>query len=216
MQALLSFGFTLALRFIIAINMATGGFWWWAPPPNQRRFYEKIRDLETDHEVEFEDPSFHIFNRRAELTEVHIDNLSMCVLALPDPGDPDRGQAYVHYLGGLTFISLNCIQWRCEAQAYGQFFQSMKLLVAEAAYAAPSETADAAIGRFLSDRYPALDPPEHAAFIELMQNFEQRSAEVKITLADVFLMKCLCETIFRETIMPATIGRFKKVEAAED
>jgi AbiV family abortive infection protein len=211
-QAVLGFGFSLAVRFVIAINMATSGFWWWAPPPNQRRFYEKIRDLETKHEIHFDDPSFHIFNRRAELTDVHMNRLSMCLLALPDPGDPHRGQAYTYYLGGLTFVSLNCIQWRCEAQAYGNFLQSMKLLIVDAAYASSSETADAAIGRFLAEKYPDLDPQEHAAFVELIKDFEQSAKPVKVSVADVFLMKLLCETIFRDTIVPAIVRQLKGAE----
>jgi AbiV family abortive infection protein len=211
-HGLLGFGFSSALRFVIAINMATSGFWWWTLPPNQRRFYEKIRDLETNHEIQFEDPSFHVFHRRAELTDGHMHQLAMCLTALPDPSDPHRGQAYVHYLGGLTFISLNCIQWRCETQAYGNFLQSMKLLIVEAVYASSSETADAAIGRFLAEKYPDLDPKEHAAFIELITDFEQGTKPVKVTMADVFLMKCLCETIFREVIVPAIVRQLRGSE----
>jgi AbiV family abortive infection protein len=203
------FGFTLALRFIIAINMATSGFWWWPPAPNQRRFYSRIRDLETNHEVTLEDQSFHIFNKRAELTDGHMHHLSTCLVALPDPADPHKGQAYTHYLGGLTFISLNCIQWRCEALAYGNFLQSMKLLIVQAEYATKSETADAAIGRFLTEKYPGLNSSDHAAFLNLIKDFEQHAKPVKVTLADVFLMKCLCETIFRDNIAPAILDQIR-------
>ena len=105
------------------------------------------------------------------------------------------------YLGGLNFIAINSIQWRCDGQAFENALESFKLLMAEASYPLPSEDTDKAVGRFLSEKYPDLDPEHHANFLELMRKFEQRSNPV-VKIDDVYLMKLLCETIFRETIVP--------------
>jgi AbiV family abortive infection protein len=138
MSALWGVGFTLSLQFLIAINIATSGFWWWPLAPNQKRFYENIRDLENGLGVEAEDSGFKVFNvQRPAITAGHMKNLLSCFTCLPQPDDGERGRALTNYLGGLTFLSLNCIQWRCEAQAFGNFLASFKLLIVEAAYVLP-------------------------------------------------------------------------------
>ena len=203
-------GFSLSLQFLIAINMATSGFWWWPLAPNQKRFAESIRDLEHGVGVELEASGFQVFQPpRPALTDVHIRSLLLCFTSLPHPSEP-RAQPYIFYLGGLTFISLNCIQWRCEAQAFGNFLASFKLLLAEASYILPSEPVETAIQRFINEKYPDLDP----AFMELVKKFEQGGSSPPIVkIADVYLMKLLCETIFRDIIVPEILRRKKSGDA---
>lgn len=201
--ALWGMGFSLSLQFLIAINMATSGFWWWPLAPNQRKFYENIRDLENGLGVELESSGFQVFNiPKVALSDVHLRSLLLCFAALPHPHDQPRAQAYINYLGGLNFISLNCIQWRCEAQAFSNFLASLKLLLAEASYVLPSETPVYAIRRFLKEKYPDLDQPE--AFMDLIHKCEQGAGggTPPVKIGDVYLMKLLCETIFRDTIVP--------------
>lgn len=76
----------------------------------------------------------------------------------------------------------------------------------EANYILPSERLSLAIGRFVDEKYPGLDRDAHSQFIGLIDSFEtQPATTVKIT--DVYLMKCLCETIFRDTIVPKILGK---------
>ena len=168
------FGFHLALHFIVAINMATSGFWWWPLAPNRRRFYEKIHDLEKNLGIELDDPSFNIFIHKQPLTDVHMQHLTLCLVALPGPNDQERAPPYTYYLGGLTFIALNSIQWRCEGQAFGNFLESLRLLMVEAKYINDGESIDVAASRFLKEKYPDLDPPEHEAFLQLIRTFDRR------------------------------------------
>jgi AbiV family abortive infection protein len=211
--ALWGMGFSLSLQFLIAINMATSGFWWWPIGTHTKRFYESIRDLETGHGFELDSSGFRVFTHRPALTPVHMQNLLMCFTALPHPHDPQRSQAYKYYLGGLNFIAINSIQWRCDGQAFGNFLESFKLLMTEASYSLPSDTADTAIGRFLNEKYPRLDLAYHATFLELVRNFEQRSSLVVVKIDDVYFIKLLCETIFRDTIIPEL--RRRKIVADE-
>jgi AbiV family abortive infection protein len=194
------FGFHLALHFIVAINMATSGFWWWPLTPNRRRFYEKIQDLEKNLGIELDDPSFNIFTHRQPLTDVHMQHLTLCLVALPGPNDQERAPAYTYYLGGLNFIALNCVQWRCEGQAFGNFLESLRLLMVEAKYINDGESIDVSASRFLKEKYPDLDPPEHEAFLQLIRAFDRREGTPVVKLADVYLIKLLCETIFRDAI----------------
>jgi AbiV family abortive infection protein len=208
--ALWGFGFTLSLQFLVAINMATSGFWWWPLAPNHRRFYESIRDLESGHNVEVDGSGFQVFNReRPKLTEVHLRNTLLCLTSLPDPYDPKRGPAFTGYLGGLVFISLNCIQWRCEAQAFTNFLISFKTFMIDASYLLEGEAVESAIGRFLAERFPELDQAEHVAFVKLVAQFEQNAGASTVTLGDVYLIKLLCETIFRDEIVPDLRRRSK-------
>jgi AbiV family abortive infection protein len=205
--ALWSLGFNLSLRFLIAINMATSGFWWWPPAPNQRRFYESIIDLENRLGVELEDGGFQVFKGpRVALADVHVRSLLICFTCLPHPHDQSRAQAYIYYLGGLNFLALNCIQWRCEAQAFGNFLASFKLLMVEAAYVRESEKVFDAIRRFLQEKYSALDDPR--AFMELVTKCDGGSGVLPpVKIEDAYLMKLLCETIFRDAIVQDIVRR---------
>ena len=195
-------GCHLAFHFIVGINMATSGFWWWPLAPNRQRFYEKIRDLEKNLEVQLDDPLFNIFAQRRELTDVHMQNLTLCLAALPGPNDQQRAPAYTFYLGGLNFMALNSVQWRCEGQAFGNFLESLRLLMVEAKYIKDSESIDVAAGRFLKEKCPDLDPPEHESFLQLIRTFDQREGTPAVKLGDVYLIKLLCETLFRDAIIP--------------
>src|ERR1700730_16260846 len=186
-------------------NMATSGFWWWPLAPNRRRFYEKIHDLEKNLGIELDDPSFNIFIHKQPLTDVHMQHLTLCLVALPGPNDQERAPPYTYYLGGLTFIALNSIQWRCEGQAFGNFLESLRLLMVEAKYINDGESIDVAASRFLKEKYPDLDPPEHEAFLQLIRRFDRREGTPVVKLADVYLIKLLCETIFRDAIIPAVM-----------
>jgi hypothetical protein len=61
------------------------------------------------------------------------------------------------------------------------------------------------------EKYPDLDEPE--AFGELIKSFELGAKPLPVKIGDVYMMKLLCETIFRDVIVPETI-RSKKVNAA--
>jgi len=200
-----SVGFTLSLRLIIAMNFATSGFWWWRLPSNKTKFYETIQDLQNKCGLELEAGGFQVFERRAALTEIHAKTLVMCLSALPDdPYDPKRGQAYTNYMGGLNFLALNCITWRCEHLAFGHFLEAFRLLMVEASYPLPSETNRVAISRFLDEKCPTLDRDLHAKFVELTDAFGARS-NVVVKIDDVYLMKLLCEMIFRDLILPMVL-----------
>ena len=211
-QALWPLGFTLSLRLIIALNFATSGFWWWRQAPNSIKYYESITDLESKHGVELEPQDFGVFHRRVALTEVHAKTLVTCMTALPDdPHDPVRGKSYAAYLGGLNFLALNCVTWRNEQWAFGQFLQAFKGLMVEANYIQPNEFTSCAIGRFLDDKYPSLDRPDHKDLVDLSSAVEAGSSNPTVKLADVYLMKLLCEGIFRDNIAPAIISAKRQV-----
>ncbi len=173
LRALESVATSFSIQLVMALNLATSGFWWWQLPPNQQKVYERIRDLEKHLDVQSEDQSFKVFTKKVPLTDVHMDNLLQCLAALPDPHEV-RAKAYESYMGGLTFTALNCVQWRCEAQAFVHFLRSFTLLMREAGFSNDGEPTDAAVERFVNEKFPNLDAPEQEKLLELIRTFCQR------------------------------------------
>jgi hypothetical protein len=75
----------------------------------------------------------------------------------------------------------------------------------EARYINDGEAIDVAAGRFLKEKYPDLDPPEHETFVRLISTFDRKQGTPIVKLPDVYLIKLLCETIFRDAIMPSVL-----------
>jgi hypothetical protein len=201
----------------MALNLATSGSWWWSISRQRSRYYEKIEDLETGHELRVEQSDLNVFwDRRPALTKVHMHNLATCLGKLPGPNDMKRAATYGFYLAGLTFISVSDVHMRCEQQAFGNFVRFLKGLLVEAKYMRPGETAVEAMGRALKERYGELDDDQYEALVRLMGAFEGGAGnEQKVTPGDdVYLTKLLCEDVYRESIVgkhrgslpPANLG----------
>jgi AbiV family abortive infection protein len=207
---------SFSIQLVMALNLATSGFWWWPLPPNQQRVYERIRDLENNLDLKVEDRSFEVFTSDAPLTDVHMDNLAQCFAALPDPKEK-RTEAYQHYLGGLTFIALNCVQLRSEDQAFANFVRSFRLFMEDANFLEKDESTDHAAGRFIDEKFPELDPPERESLLSLIRALHQRpQTSFSAKLGDVYFMKLLCETIFRDSLMlPALRKRSEEPDRQE-
>jgi hypothetical protein len=77
----------------------------------------------------------------------------------------------------------------------------------QANYIKDGKSMDVAAGRFLKEKYPDLDSPEHEAFLQLIRNFDRREGTPVVKLGDVYLIKLLCETIFRDVIAPEVMRR---------
>jgi hypothetical protein len=84
----------------------------------------------------------------------------------------ERGRAYQAYLGGLNFLAVNAITWRCENWAFGQFFEAFKLLMVEADYPLAGEQPATAMGRFIDEKFPSLDRNNHRELIGVADAFE--------------------------------------------
>lgn len=213
--ALESVAISFSIQLVMALNLATSGFWWWQLPPNQQRVYERIRDLEQHLDVKGEDQSFKVWEKRVPLTDVHMDNLVQCLAALPDPHE-ELARAYESYMGGLTFTALNCVQWRCEAQAFAHFLQSFVLFMREVGFSNDIEPVDDAVGRFVKEKFPDLDPPERENLLELIRTLRQRpQVAPRATLGNVYFMKLLCETIFRDSIMRQALRKRAESDRVE-
>jgi hypothetical protein len=207
--ALWLFGWGVARLFVTALNMGTMGFWWWRMPEQISRYYESLEDLDTRMQFVVERrPSLKIdWGAHRVLNEGDLGGVAMCLAALPGPGEREKHAAYNFYVGGITFLSLNDVHWQCELQAYGNFHESLKVMMKEAGEWNGEEAFEIPFARFLGELYPAMPQEERDHFIEISRRFEAKNLQgLVITLQEVSFIKLFCDAYFLRTVGPAAIG----------
>src|ERR1019366_7126560 len=134
--------------------------------------------------------------------------------ALPGPHERDKHIAYNHYIGGLTFLSLNDIHWQCESTVFGNFFECLKAMMEEAGDWKPGTSFQDALLRFVDDMFPTLDEHQHMA--ELCARFEAKNLDgVVVNLKDATMMKLFCDAYFLRTARQKAENRYRKADVTE-
>jgi len=196
-EALWYFGWGLARHFVVALNIGTMGFWWWRMPEQISRYYDSLHDLENNMEVGVErSPALKVdWGQNRVLTAEDLDRVAACFTALPGPHERDQHTAFNHYIGGLTFLSLNDIHWQCESTVFGNFFECLKALMAETGDWKEGTSFRDSMLRFVDDMFPKMD--EREQFAELCGRFESKNVEgAVVTLKEATFMKRFCDAYF--------------------
>jgi AbiV family abortive infection protein len=131
-HALWDHGFFMAKTFNVALNIATRGLFWWNVPKDIEKFYEEITDLEADKN---ESIKIHIaVNKRLSinwdeaklvLNEEVMRQVSMMFAFLMR--EHKKLEKFLKtYAFGLTIFSKIDIHLRLEANAFDEFFKSLK------------------------------------------------------------------------------------------
>jgi AbiV family abortive infection protein len=191
------FGWGIARHFVVALNIATMGFWWWRMPEQISRYYESLEDLERHAKVSLErSPNLKVdWGENRVLTEEDLDRVVVCFTALPGPHERDKHIAYNHYIGGLTFLSLNDIHWQCESTVFGNFFECLKAMMEEAGDWKRGERFHDSFLRFIDDMFPNMD--ERNKFSDLCERFEAKNVDgAVVTLKEAAFMKLVCDAYF--------------------
>lgn len=210
-QALWFWGWGVARQFVVALNMGTMGFWWWRMPEHVSRYYESIRDLESGHELKLErSPSLRIdWGENRTLTLEDLGRVAMVFASLP-PRDPNGEQTGLDfYVGGITFLSLNDVHWQCAVQSFGNFFESLRAMMAQQTDWIKGTPFEPAFLKFLDVLFPSMD--ERARYAELVRAFDEKKLDgVVITLKEVSFLKLFCDAYFLKTHQPKAL---KELEA---
>jgi AbiV family abortive infection protein len=207
-EALWFFGWGVARLFVTALNIGTMGFWWWRMPEQISRYYESLEDLDSQIQVVVErKPSLKIdWDANRVLSEEDLGRIAMCLAALPGPGEREKHTAYNFYIGGITFLSLNDVYWQCELQAYGNFHESLKAMMKDAAEWDANTPFEPAFARFLGELFPAMPQDERDGFTAIARAFESKNFQgVVITLKEVSFIKLFCDAYFLRTAGPAAM-----------
>jgi AbiV family abortive infection protein len=210
------FGWGLARHFVVALNIGTMGFWWWRLPEQISRYYESIEDLEKKGMKTFVErsPALTIdWGANRVLTAEDLQRVAACMAALPGPHQRDRHKAYNHYIGGLTFLSLNDIHWQCESNVFGNFLECLKAMMEDAGDWKPETSVKDAVLKFLDEMFPGME--ERSRIAELCARFEAKNFEgLVVTLSDATSMKLFCDAYFLRTAKQKNMERQTGAAAA--
>jgi hypothetical protein len=213
----------IARQFVVALNIGTMGFWWWRMPEHISRYYESISDLENRMEVSIErHPSLKIDWGENRVLTIEDLARAAAVFAVFPPHDPQGKRTGLDlYVGGLTFLSLNDVHWQCEMQSFGNFFESLRLMMAQQGDWQEGAPFEPAFVRFIDALFPKFDEKER--YIELCRAFEAKEVngvkvtlkDVKVTLKEVSFIKLFCDAYFLHKIQPAAMKKLKDETPSE-
>jgi AbiV family abortive infection protein len=201
-------GWVTARRFVAAMNIGTRALWWWHLPRQISRYYHSIEDLENGMEVNL-DRSLPLkinWGSNLVLDEEALRQVMIHMTVITKIVGSEMDAAVEHYLGGLTFLSLNEIHWQCELQAYGNFNQCIKTAMAVYKYGDVTESFEDAFSKFLNNAAPTMPAEQHAHFVALARAYEVGGPESgAVNLSDVGMLKVLCDSYFSGVVAPAVL-----------
>jgi AbiV family abortive infection protein len=194
--ALWHFGWGIARSFVIALNIGTRGFFWWYVPSDTAGWYDEIWDVENNAGVRVtEGPKLEIGWGNRVLTDNDIAHTAVAFRYIAAcRGTPKEG-ALNAYIGGVVFLSKLDFHWRCELNAFEQFWTCFRETL-RASWDGESDlkaAATAALQEVLSDT------TELHSHIDLGIQFDAAMPKPErlrqITLTDVIGMKLYCDLL---------------------
>lgn len=190
--------YSLAQQLLIALNVGAFGFFWWHPRADLARFFEKLRDLDTNDEVVIErSPSMEIDWGRQALTDVVLSRVMTCFAMLPRDGDDPVAQALAHYLRALALIAKSDIHIAFNASVFNEFLVALRDGLA--AYG-DWDGAGSFVERFgeFAKRFFKGDEDEER-FIEAVRLCEEgRIDAIDLPFEKVIMMKLLADAYYLE------------------
>jgi len=195
-HGLWSTGWGVARRFITAINIGSMGFFWWYVPEQISRYYEKIMDIEENSEMVVErSPRLILDWRKEALLERDLRHTQVCFSMLPRLSERKKHEPLNYYLTGLGFLSKNDIHLQFEANAFEQFYKSLKAgMQTYKDWDGTSPFSDAFNAMMLE---LSADKEGRKKYIKLGKKFEKEPIDPSgITLEEAGMMKTLCDAYF--------------------
>jgi AbiV family abortive infection protein len=196
-HALWYFGWGVARQFVVALNIATMGFWWWRMPEQISRWYESIHDIEKRGELALErSPSLKIdWGANRVLTDIDLGRTAAVFAAFPARDPKGEQTGLDHYIGGLTFLALNDVHWQCELQSFGNFFQSLREMMAQHGDWTRGTPFEPSFVRFIDELFSGME--KKARYADLVRAFDTEKLEgVTITLEEVSFIKLFTDAYF--------------------
>jgi len=120
-------GWGVARKFTVALNIGSMGFFWWYVPEHISRFYESIKDLDSNMDIHVQrSPILRLdWNQRA-LSDRDLIETALCFGMLTGPQDKEQNIIFGSYTEGLAFLSKSDIHLQFEANAYDGFYKCLK------------------------------------------------------------------------------------------
>jgi len=196
-QNLWSAGWALSRKFVIALNIGSRGLFWWYLPKDVDKFYEEIEDLERNEKMGVSrTPKLAINWGNRVLTEIDLRNTAdiFHYISLLEKQDKE---ALNHYAMGITLLSKNDIHMQLQQNAFIEFFECLKKLLAlDSKWDGNEKNLIQSIkdtsGKMLTQT-DGIDEIIKLA-LELQKNPAKNAN--KITLTEVIAMKNYCDLYF--------------------
>jgi AbiV family abortive infection protein len=187
----------VARVFTVSINMGSLGFFWWDLPKFRNKYYENAFDMENRSEFSMEiHPSLKIDWKKDVLTENDLKNIAICYTQILKMGlDGNKDNSLNYYFGGLTYLGLNDLNYRCEDQSYINFYLCLKKALNYYGLWKPKENYYDIFYKTLKGL--GLLKKDIDELFEFGENIlKKKSNEVKITLEEVASMKIVCDAFY--------------------
>ena len=128
------------------------------------------------------------------MTEQDLARAAAVFAAFPPQGPGGEPTGLDHYVGGLTFLALNDVHWQCEIQSFGNFFQSLRAMMAQRGDWQQGTPFEPAFVRFLDELFPGM--VEKQRYADLCRTFDTEQLKgVVVTLKEVSFIKLFCDAL---------------------
>jgi AbiV family abortive infection protein len=186
----------MSTSFIAALNIGTGGFFWWYTPRHPGRFYDEIRDMDTNAGCVVErSPKLEVGWRKGRITkqDLSLVNLAWAYLMSIAPKE-EQEPVVKSYLMGLTMLSKNDIHFQIEPNAFSEFFRCFKQVLQVNGDWDGTEDILAATHRTLGIDTEIPGLAHYIAIGTALEKNQQSNSPV--TLTEVIGIKSICDTLF--------------------
>jgi AbiV family abortive infection protein len=209
-------GLLMVRRFLTAINIGSAGFFWWYMPSHTSRYYEEMRDLETDDrlDVKPEHPVSVQWPHAAVLSEGVLKRTAILTGALPMPTEVERQKPFTHYMTGLALASKNDIHLRIETSIFREFYVSLKTgMHTYGAWDGVAPFKDA-FNKVIEENLPLLAPAreEYFGIGEALAGGADPAAH-PVTLENAFILKNLCDVFFFQVLEKLARAKVESLKA---
>ena len=200
MGDLWGFGMNCCMIFLCALNISTGGFFWWYLPVFTSRFYDSIRDLESDHNVIVERvPELRISWGHMALKEDDLLRQMPMVYGYIAHASEDEQKFYHRYFGMLGMMAKNDLFFQFERNLVVGFMECFEMaLVTYKDWDGKPDTYDDAVTAVFS-RFA-----DSAEFMGMLRECANAAVQIKtqaytrpITLDDVAKSKVIFDIYIR-------------------
>lgn len=205
-SALYGVGLALTTDLALAFNIGTNGLFWWylVAPAHSSRFYEELRDLETNAGVVVErTPALRINWGKLALTEHELALVARCFGAMRRAGATVH-EALEHYRIGVVLLVKTDIFLQFEPNAFEEFYTAVKLTLKTTGEWDGSSPVREAVRAFIA-RTSATALSEAEGILAKIDLIEAgRMADVPADLSDVGMMKLLADAVLLRALVAAS------------
>jgi AbiV family abortive infection protein len=196
--ALWHFGWGIARSVVAALNIGTRGFFWWYVPSDTAGWYEEIWDVENNAGVRVtEGPRLEMPWGNLVLTDTDMTHTAIVFGYIAGCRGTSREAPLNSYITGLTFLSKLDFHWRCELNAFEQFWCCFEEFLKVTKHWDGQSDIKEAASQALSDLLSETN--ELHAYLERGLQFDAAASKQtefpRITLTEVIGMKLYCDLL---------------------